>query len=189
MRAGHLALAPVWTGDGARLRVLISARGSVHLVEGDVAGGSLRTLVGGERVLLDFDGGGDRIVFTASMPTDPGDVFAVDGLEERRLTCVNADLLESLALAAPSRWRSSRPAASRSRAGSCPGARPGERPLILEIHGGPHALYGNAFFHELQVLSAKGYHVLYTNPRGSRGYGERFCGEIAEGGATWTTRT
>ena len=38
MRAGHLALAPVWTGDGARLRVLISARGSVHLVEGDVAG-------------------------------------------------------------------------------------------------------------------------------------------------------
>ena len=125
MRAGHLALAPVWTGDGARLRVLISARGSVHLVEGDVAGGSLRTLVGGERVLLDFDGGGDRIVFTASMPTDPGDVFAVDGLEERRLTCVNADLLESLALAAPSRWRSSGPAASRSRAGFA-GARGGE---------------------------------------------------------------
>ena len=31
------------------------------------------------------------------------------------------------------------------------------------------------------MLSAKGYHVLYTNPRGSRGYGERFCGEIAGG--------
>ena len=130
-------------------------------------------------MLLDFDGGGDRIVFTASMPTDPGDVFA-GRLEERRLTCVNADLLESLALAAPSRWRSSGPRPAGP--GLAPArARAGKRPLILEIHGGPHALYGNAFFHELQVLSAKGYHVLYTNPRGSRGYGERFCGEIAGG--------
>ena len=62
-----------------------------------------------------------------------------------------------------------------------PGRGRGKRPLILEIHGGPHALYGNAFFHEFQVLAAQGYHVLYTNPRGSRGYGERFCGEIAGG--------
>ena len=112
------------------------------------------------------------------MPTDPGDVFAVDGLEERRLTCVNADLLESLALAAPSRWRSSGPAASRSRAGSSRGAG-GEASADPGDPRRPARLYGNVFFHELQVLSAKGYHVLYTNPRGSRGYGERFCGEIA----------
>jgi dipeptidyl aminopeptidase/acylaminoacyl peptidase len=62
-----------------------------------------------------------------------------------------------------------------------PGRGRGKRPLILEIHGGPHALYGNAFFHEFQTLAAQGYHVLYTNPRGSRGYGEQFCSEIAGG--------
>lgn len=47
-------------------------------------------------------------------------------------------------------------------------------PLIVEIHGGPHAMYGNSFFHELQLLAAQGYGVLYTNPRGSHGYSQQF---------------
>ena len=45
---------------------------------------------------------------------------------------------------------------------------------MLEVHGGPHAAYGNAFFHEFQVLAGRGYAVLYLNPRGSHGYGDRF---------------
>ena len=51
-------------------------------------------------------------------------------------------------------------------------------PLVLEIHGGPHGQYGWAFFHELQMLAGMGYLVLYTNPRGSDGYGERFRSEV-----------
>ncbi|OCS91678.1 S9 family peptidase [Caryophanon latum] len=47
-------------------------------------------------------------------------------------------------------------------------------PLIVEIHGGPHTMYGNSFFHELQLLAAQGYGVLYTNPRGSHGYSQMF---------------
>lgn len=48
-------------------------------------------------------------------------------------------------------------------------------PLILEIHGGPYANYGPRFSPELQIMASKGYVVLYTNPRGSTGYGEIFC--------------
>ena len=44
-------------------------------------------------------------------------------------------------------------------------------PLILNVHGGPHAMYGATFFHEAQLMSAKGYAVLMPNPSGSRGYG------------------
>jgi dienelactone hydrolase len=51
-------------------------------------------------------------------------------------------------------------------------------PLVLEIHGGPHGQYGWAFFHELQMLAGMGYLVLYANPRGSDGYGERFRKEV-----------
>ena len=40
-------------------------------------------------------------------------------------------------------------------------------PLILNIHGGPHAAYGWVFDHEFQWMAAKGYVVLYPNPRGS----------------------
>jgi dipeptidyl aminopeptidase/acylaminoacyl peptidase len=47
-------------------------------------------------------------------------------------------------------------------------------PLILQIHGGPHTSYGNGLHHEFQLMAAKGYVVLYTNPRGSHGYGEEF---------------
>jgi len=55
---------------------------------------------------------------------------------------------------------------------------PKRYPAVLEIHGGPHAQYGWAFFHEFQLLAAQGYVVVYTNPRGSKGYGEQHCSEI-----------
>jgi acylaminoacyl-peptidase len=47
-------------------------------------------------------------------------------------------------------------------------------PLILEIHGGPHYMYGVDFSHEMQSYAGRGYVVLYLNPRGSTGYGEEF---------------
>ncbi len=57
---------------------------------------------------------------------------------------------------------------------------PGEKyPLVVYVHGGPHLQYGNTFHHELQWLAAQGYVVLYTNPRGSKGYGEAHTKAIA----------
>ncbi|EKP94262.1 S9 family peptidase [Thermaerobacter subterraneus] len=59
------------------------------------------------------------------------------------------------------------------------GFEPGKKyPAILQIHGGPMAMYGYAFFHEFQLLAARGYAVFYTNPRGSQGYGQAFCAAI-----------
>ncbi|MCG7334363.1 S9 family peptidase [Sporosarcina sp. ACRSM] len=51
-------------------------------------------------------------------------------------------------------------------------------PLIVEIHGGPHTMYGNSFFHEMQLLAAQGYGVLYVNPRGSHGYSQSFANAV-----------
>ena len=51
-------------------------------------------------------------------------------------------------------------------------------PTILEIHGGPMAQYGHLFMHEFYFLAAAGYVVAFTNPRGSKGYGEAFCKPI-----------
>jgi dipeptidyl aminopeptidase/acylaminoacyl peptidase len=48
-------------------------------------------------------------------------------------------------------------------------------PLLLYVHGGPHASYGNAFFHEFQALAAAGFAVLIVNPRGSTGYGQNYA--------------
>ena len=51
-------------------------------------------------------------------------------------------------------------------------------PFILEIHGGPFAMYGPSFAYEIQSYAAAGYVVLYTNPRGSTGYGQEFGNAI-----------
>jgi len=51
-------------------------------------------------------------------------------------------------------------------------------PLILEIHGGPHAAYGPNFSSEIQLMVAKGYVVVWANPRGSTSYGEEFANLI-----------
>jgi dipeptidyl aminopeptidase/acylaminoacyl peptidase len=56
-------------------------------------------------------------------------------------------------------------------------------PLILSIHGGPHGMYGWSFNANFQVYAARGYGVLYLNPRGSNGYGQKFSdGTINEWG-------
>lgn len=51
-------------------------------------------------------------------------------------------------------------------------------PMILEIHGGPFAMYGTSFSYEVQQYAAAGYVVLYSNPRGSTGYGQEFGNSI-----------
>lgn len=48
-------------------------------------------------------------------------------------------------------------------------------PAILDIHGGPKTVYGDVFFHEMQVWAAAGYAVFFCNPRGSDGRGNEFA--------------
>ena len=50
--------------------------------------------------------------------------------------------------------------------------------MILEIHGGPHAAYGANYSTEIQLMAAKGYVVVWANPRGSSSYGEDFANLI-----------
>lgn len=52
-------------------------------------------------------------------------------------------------------------------------AGPGPHPVLLVVHGGPHAAHPAAFFDEAQVYAAAGYAVVLGNPRGSAGYGQR----------------
>ena len=90
----------------------------------------------------------------------------------RTLSGLNDDLAAELALVAPveRRWQSD----GREIQGWLLPAGTGAQPLALEIHGGPHTLYGWSPMLEWQVLAGAGVSVLATNPRGSEGYGEEF---------------
>lgn len=53
-------------------------------------------------------------------------------------------------------------------------------PALLYIHGGPHVAYARSIFHEFNYLAGLGYIVLFCNPRGSQGYGEKYVSAIAD---------
>ena len=114
---------------------------------------------------------------------EPGDV-AVFNLKQpvpRKITDVNGDLLEGRKLGETEEiWYDS--VGGMKVQGwivKPPDFDPAKKyPLILYIHGGPHTMYGVGFNFEFQNHAAEGYVVLYTNPRGSTGYGKEFGNAI-----------
>ena len=175
---------PIWSSDGRAVVVQASYRGATHVHRIDLNGGDVAAVTSGERrvVAVAATTDGARLVFAAGDATAPFELFVAehDGANERRLTDHNRDLLTTVSFTAPEEIVVPSPTDGLAIQGwllKPPGFRNNERyPLILQIHGGPHAMYGHAPFHELQLMAACGYLVLYTNPRGSSGYGEEFTG-------------
>jgi len=123
------------------------------------------------------------IAFTRKGPDLPGDIAVLppDGTA-RTLTGVNRDLLDNRKLGAVEEiWYDSSKDKRKIHGWIIkpPEFDPAKKyPLILEIHGGPFANYGDRFDLEKQLMAASGYVVLYTNPRGSTSYGEDFANLI-----------
>ncbi len=114
-----------------------------------------------------------------STPTNIGDLYLLDGASGRleRLTHVNGDLFGQLNLTEPEMiwYKSFDGRRVQAWVERPPDFTQGKKyPLILDIHGGPHSAYGYTFDHEFQWMAAKGYVVLYPNPRGSTSYGQEF---------------
>ena len=170
-----------WTPEGGRILAIVADGGTSALRWFDRDGGS-GTVVGGDRSVVQFAAaaGSGAVVFAALDATTPGDLFlaAADGTGERRLTASNDAWLAEVALAPTRRFRA---AAADGTAidGWLTGHEPapGEppRPLILQVHGGPHYPIGERFSTDAQALAAQGYLVLTANPRGSQGYGAAFA--------------
>jgi acylaminoacyl-peptidase len=125
-------------------------------------------------------GSGGQVVFTYSVPHHPSDVAIVDGggAEPRIITGVNDDLLAARRLGEVEEIWYESSFDGRPIQGwiiKPPDFDPNRTyPLIIEIHGGPFANYGDRFDYEKQMMAARGYVVLYTNPRGSTSYGQEF---------------
>jgi len=178
---GALHVRPSWSPDGRSLTVAAEDRGDIGLWRVAATGSAApQRIVGGERVLNGFSASaeGRTLAFAASRTVAPAEVFVcgADGGDERRLTDLNRAWVESVALSAPERFRFTRAGFELDVWVMRPaGFGAGQRyPTLLNIHGGPHAQYGHNFFDEFQVYAGAGYAVVYTNPRGSQGYGEAF---------------
>ena len=141
-------------------------------------GGSGFMAYGGFGVSYTVAGDG-TFAYTISLPDRPGDVaVGAAGSAPTLVTGVNADLFAGKTLGAVEEiwWESSKD--GRPVQGwimKPPDFDPDRKyPLVLEIHGGPFANYGDRFDVEKQLLASNGFVVLYANPRGSTSYGEDF---------------
>ncbi len=180
LRAGPVTTAPVWSPDDREVFVLVSDEGTTAIEAYPRAGGAHRTVAGGERAVAAFSCADDGSVALAYVtPTIPCDLALVRAGRETRLTHVNDALLEEKGVIAPTRLRPMTPDGVKldlwilqpPHAESPP-------PFVLEVHGGPHAAYGYAFFLEFQILAAMGFVVAYGNPRGGQSYGAAFSDAI-----------
>jgi dipeptidyl aminopeptidase/acylaminoacyl peptidase len=179
-RAGHGGPHPCWSLDGKEIYTQASGHGSTQLLAVPLATGKPRVVVAGQRRVYAFsmDRERRRVALASSDPETPGDLFSwelAEGGRERRLTNLNAALFNEVALARPEEFKFKgadgwdiqgwvmRPSGGSERP-----------PAVLEIHGGPMAMYGWSFFYEFQLLASHGYAVLFFNPRGSTGYGRAF---------------
>jgi acylaminoacyl-peptidase len=165
---------PVWSADSSRIWFLADDRGSTNLYVADTRGGVEQITKGAQR-LSALAMGHDGLAGLVSSTTQPGQVVRISGANWTVLADPTREqgchFQEAEEIWYPSfdgmkiqGWLIRPPGFEKGR----------KYPLVVSIHGGPHGAYGASFVHDLQVLAAHGYVVLYTNPRGSTGYGESF---------------
>ena len=173
--------APIWSSDGKTIVENYAKEGQTNLGSFDVATGALTEITRGNQAIVRFRAAPDtlRLIYHLSTPTRVGDLFWLDRVtgEARQLTHANDELFGELTLTEPEeiRYQSFDGKTIQAWLQKPPGFDSAKKyPLILNIHGGPHAAYGYIFEHEFQWMAAKGYVVLYPNPRGSTSYGQEF---------------
>ncbi len=173
-----------WSRDGGTIYFSAESEGSRQLYAAGLTG-AVRQVTTGRQVLTTTSiNANGTAVGVMSTPTHPNDVVTYDVRQPaaiRWLTAVNEDVLLGKRLGATEEvWYTSKdgmkiqgwivkpPDFDASR----------KYPLMLDIHGGPHAMYNTGFSFARQDHAANGYVVLYTNPRGSTGYGSAFGNAI-----------
>jgi dipeptidyl aminopeptidase/acylaminoacyl peptidase len=180
----------IWTADGRGLIGVYTKEGKATLAlfdmpvaqDADPGTTAVHDLTSGNQGVMSFRASPDasKLIYVVSTPTRINDLFILDRATPeapKQLTHVNDQLFSQLNLTEPEEiWYNSfdgkrieawlqKPANFDSHK---------KYPLILNIHGGPHVAYGHIFDHEFQWMAAKGYAVLYPNPRGSTSYGQEF---------------
>jgi dipeptidyl aminopeptidase/acylaminoacyl peptidase len=182
---------PIWTADGKGIIAVYTKEGKANLAlfdlpvaqDTDPGRTGVHDLTSGNQGVMSFRASPDasKLVYVVSTPTRINDLFVLDRAANdatpKQLTHVNDELFSKLNVTEPEEiwydsfdgkhiqaWLQKPPNFDSHK----------KYPLILNIHGGPHVAYGYVFDHEFQWMAAKGYVVLYPNPRGSTSYGQEF---------------
>ncbi len=175
----------IWMNNSKDVVIEYGKEGRSQLALFHADTGKTSDLTKGDQTIQSYsavrDGG--IIAYTVSTPTRIGDLYVLNGsgMKVQQLTHFNDALFSKLNVTEPEeiKYKSFDGKTIEAWVQKPPDFDPSKKyPLILNIHGGPHTAYGYTFDHEFQWMAAKGYVVLYPNPRGSTSYGQDFANII-----------
>jgi dipeptidyl aminopeptidase/acylaminoacyl peptidase len=174
-----------WAPDGSGIYFVDEYHGARNLRFLSVRDQAVRTVTTGEHLVgLSSMAANGTMAVTVSSFHEPGDIYLLNPSRPNamtRLTEINADLLADVRLGEVEEiwYKSVDDLDIQGWLVKPPNFNPSMKyPMMLVIHGGPHSMYTVGFNYGWQEHAAQGYLVLYTNPRGSTGYGSAFANEI-----------
>lgn len=170
---------PLWAPEGDAVYFTLRERGSTRLYRASLTGGAPRVVVRQPGAVGGFSVGRNGLVaYALATPSDTAQLF----LASRQLTDLNAEMLRDRQIAPvenfsfisnDNKWTVeaflTRPLGMTSAS---------KHPLIVVIHGGPHAQQGPSFNFRNQVYAGLGWATLMVNYRGSIGYGQAFADAV-----------
>jgi dipeptidyl aminopeptidase/acylaminoacyl peptidase len=173
---------PRFSADGRSIYFLAEDDGTVNLCRIGVSGGEITRPIGGRLSVGSYSLGKDgSVAAQIGMSDRPEEIYFLSGSELTRLTKTNDALVSQLRLS-QAEYVHFKSKDGTSVAGYL--YKPidyvaGKRvPTLLNPHGGPVGQYTSSYDHLTQLYAANGYAVLRPNPRGSSGYGQKFCEAI-----------
>jgi dipeptidyl aminopeptidase/acylaminoacyl peptidase len=173
---------PRFSADGNFIYFTAEDDGTVNLCRIPAAGGDITRPIGGRLTVGAFNvGKNDEVVAAISTNDRPDEIFIQKGGDLTRLTKTNDALMSQLKLATVEyvhfKSKDGTPVAGYLyKPVDYDAAK--KTPTLLQPHGGPVGQYSASFSHLFQLFAANGYAVLLPNPRGSSGYGQKFCDAI-----------
>jgi dipeptidyl aminopeptidase/acylaminoacyl peptidase len=172
---------PVFSADGKHITFQVADDRTVYLARIPAAGGAVERLTSGARVIQSASTAAGHTAVLSSSDTQPGEVYAFEGGELRRLTHHNDALAAELRLAPAEdiSFRSKDGTEVHGLLTKPLSYEAGKRyPTLVRLHGGPTAQDVHSFAFERQLFAAAGYVVVNVNYRGSAGRGAKYSEAI-----------
>ncbi len=168
----------VWSSDSGSIYVLTGGVPTANIYRVDILSEKITQVTSGRNVEgFSISDDNSVLAYTAMDATHLADVWVMDEQGDRQLTWANKELWDELWLSKPEQYKWTNELGDEIDGWIMKPQNfdPTKKyPTILQIHGGPRAIFGDSMYHEFQVLVSEGNIVIYTNPRGSGGYTEAY---------------
>lgn len=171
-----------WSADGKQLFFTSASNGGTALYRLNTDTRKIDCLTSLSEGVGSFDLANGRIAFVKTTVESPFELYtiAANGTGEKCISALNSKWLANKQLSIPEKfeYRNEQGMTVEYWVMKPANFEAGKKyPVVLEIHGGPSAMWGpgeSSMWHEFQYWCSRGYGVVYSNPRGSGGYGEAF---------------